>query len=159
MKAWAQFCDCRRSFSHKSYSTVLVAFVLVTSPVNPDFSEPFWCIGFSVWDPRDWLLYTFSMHHAQLTEVLYLQLCIQNNPEEARQMLLHNPQLAYALLQAQVVMKIVDPVIAQVGCSILSQLITFEYCSKALFSWHFMRCHLSLQPKSSEELFSWKQKI
>lgn len=30
-------------------------------------------------------------------------------------MLLQNPQLAYALLQAQVVMKIVDPVIAQVG--------------------------------------------
>ena len=43
------------------------------------------------------------------------QICIQNNPEEARQMLLQNPQLAYALLQAQVVMKIVDPVIAQVG--------------------------------------------
>ena len=47
---------------------------------------------------------------------LFFQICIQNNPEEARQMLLQNPQLAYALLQAQVVMKIVDPVIAQVGC-------------------------------------------
>jgi len=35
--------------------------------------------------------------------------CIQNNPHEARTMLLQNPQLAYALLQAQVVMKIVDP--------------------------------------------------
>lgn len=45
----------------------------------------------------------------------FSQICIQNNPEEARQMLLQNPQLAYALLQAQVVMKIVDPVIAQVG--------------------------------------------
>ncbi|KAF7275887.1 hypothetical protein GWI33_011171, partial [Rhynchophorus ferrugineus] len=32
-----------------------------------------------------------------------------NNPTEARQMLLQNPQLAYALLQAQVVMKIIDP--------------------------------------------------
>jgi cleavage stimulation factor subunit 2 len=42
------------------------------------------------------------------------QLCIQNNPEEARQMLLQNPQLSYALLQAQVVMKIVNPEIAQV---------------------------------------------
>lgn len=31
-----------------------------------------------------------------------LQLCIQNNPNEARNMLLQNPQLAYALLQAQV---------------------------------------------------------
>lgn len=46
--------------------------------------------------------------------IFLLQICIQNNPEEARQMLLQNPQLAYALLQAQVVMKIVDPVIAQV---------------------------------------------
>ena len=43
-----------------------------------------------------------------------VQLCIQNNPEEARQMLLQNPQLSYALLQAQVVMKIVNPEIAQV---------------------------------------------
>merc|ERR1711981_861698 len=38
--------------------------------------------------------------------------CIQNNPHEARNMLLQNPQLAYALLQAQVVMRIVDPEIA-----------------------------------------------
>lgn len=42
--------------------------------------------------------------------------CIQTNPNEARNMLLHNPQLAYALLQALVVMKIVDP---QVALSIL----------------------------------------
>jgi len=38
-----------------------------------------------------------------------IKTCIQNNPHEARTMLLQNPQLAYALLQAQVVMKIVDP--------------------------------------------------
>lgn len=38
---------------------------------------------------------------------------IQQNPQEARQLLLHNPQLAYALLQAQVVMKIVDLETAQ----------------------------------------------
>jgi cleavage stimulation factor subunit 2 len=31
--------------------------------------------------------------------------CIQNNPQEARVMLNQNPQLAYALLQAQVVMR------------------------------------------------------
>ena len=31
--------------------------------------------------------------------------CIVNNPQEARDMLLKNPQLAYALLQALVVMK------------------------------------------------------
>lgn len=41
--------------------------------------------------------------------------CIQNNPTEARQMLLQNPQLAYALLQAQVVMRIVDPQTAVVS--------------------------------------------
>ena len=38
-----------------------------------------------------------------------MKLCIQNNPGEARTMLMQNPQLAYALLQAQVVMRIVDP--------------------------------------------------
>ncbi|XP_075976318.1 cleavage stimulation factor subunit 2 CstF64 isoform X2 [Anticarsia gemmatalis] len=38
-----------------------------------------------------------------------MKLCIQNNPNEARNMLLQNPQLAYALLQAQVIMRIVDP--------------------------------------------------
>lgn len=43
-----------------------------------------------------------------------LQLCVQNSPQEARNMLLQNPQLAFALLQAQVVMRIVDPEIALV---------------------------------------------
>ncbi|XP_063974332.1 cleavage stimulation factor subunit 2-like isoform X2 [Diachasmimorpha longicaudata] len=38
-----------------------------------------------------------------------MKLCIQNNPTEARQLLLQNPQLSYALLQAHVVMRIVDP--------------------------------------------------
>ncbi|XP_063374417.1 cleavage stimulation factor subunit 2 tau variant [Cydia amplana] len=38
--------------------------------------------------------------------------CIQNNPSEARNMLLQNPQFAYALLQAQVIMRIVDPATA-----------------------------------------------
>lgn len=42
-----------------------------------------------------------------------MKTCIQNNPNEARTMLLNNPQLAYALLQAQVVMRIVDPHQAQ----------------------------------------------
>lgn len=32
-------------------------------------------------------------------------------------MLMQNPQLAYALLQAQVVMRIVDPVTAAVSCT------------------------------------------
>ena len=38
-----------------------------------------------------------------------MKLYVQQQPEEARQLLLHNPQLAYALLQAQVIMRIVDP--------------------------------------------------
>jgi cleavage stimulation factor subunit 2 len=41
-----------------------------------------------------------------------MKLCIQNNMNEARTMLLNNPQLAYALLQAQVIMKIVEPQVA-----------------------------------------------
>ncbi|XP_053606094.1 cleavage stimulation factor subunit 2 tau variant isoform X2 [Plodia interpunctella] len=41
-----------------------------------------------------------------------MKLCIQNNPTEARNMLLQNPQLAYALLQAQVIMRIVGPATA-----------------------------------------------
>ena len=41
-----------------------------------------------------------------------MKMCIQNNPQEARNMLLQNPQLAYALLQGQVVMRIVEPEMA-----------------------------------------------
>ncbi|PIO61187.1 hypothetical protein TELCIR_17297 [Teladorsagia circumcincta] len=37
---------------------------------------------------------------------------VRSNPSEAKQMLVQNPQLAYALLQAQVVMRIVDPQVA-----------------------------------------------
>ncbi|KAH7702440.1 cleavage stimulation factor [Aphelenchoides avenae] len=37
---------------------------------------------------------------------------VTNNPTMARQLLLDNPQLAYALLQAQVVMRVVDPKVA-----------------------------------------------
>ena len=48
-----------------------------------------------------------------------MKLCIQNNPEEARQMLLQNPQLAYALLQAQVIMKIVDPKVRAVVVAVV----------------------------------------
>jgi cleavage stimulation factor subunit 2 len=38
--------------------------------------------------------------------------CIEANPNEAKTLLSTNPQLAYALLQAQVVMRIVDPQVA-----------------------------------------------
>ena len=46
-------------------------------------------------------------------------------------MLLQNPQLAFALLQAQVVMRIVDPEIALVRlefCGILQHLQTYSTC-------------------------------
>ncbi|XP_026818377.1 cleavage stimulation factor subunit 2-like [Rhopalosiphum maidis] len=50
----------------------------------------------------------------QLFELMkQMKECIQNNPVEARNMLLQNPQLGYALLQAQVIMKIVDPEVAK----------------------------------------------
>uniref|UniRef100_A0A914EHT1 RRM domain-containing protein n=1 Tax=Acrobeloides nanus TaxID=290746 RepID=A0A914EHT1_9BILA len=38
--------------------------------------------------------------------------CVNNNPSMARHLLQSNPQLAYALLQAQVVMRVVDPRVA-----------------------------------------------
>ena len=59
-------------------------------------------------------------------------------------MLLQNPQLAYALLQAQVVMKIVDPVIAQVGFLTLQTVISacifviqhvISKCDDIMFFW------------------------
>lgn len=57
-----------------------------------------------------------SLPPEQMFELMkQMKLCIQNNPNEARNMLLQNPQLAYALLQAQIVMKIVDPQVALVS--------------------------------------------
>ncbi|KAK7494753.1 hypothetical protein BaRGS_00013880 [Batillaria attramentaria] len=54
-----------------------------------------------------------SLPPEQMFELMkQMKLCIQNNPNEARNMLLQNPQLAFALLQAQIVMKIVDPQVA-----------------------------------------------
>lgn len=53
-----------------------------------------------------------------------MKICIQNNPNEARNMLLQNPQLAYALLQAQIVMKIVDPQVAMVNTKYYTVLYT-----------------------------------
>jgi len=51
-----------------------------------------------------------SLPPEQMFEIMkQMKMVIQNNPVEARNMLLQNPQLAYALLQALVVMKIVDP--------------------------------------------------
>lgn len=54
-----------------------------------------------------------SLPPEQMFELLkQMKQCVQNNPREANNMLLQNPQLAYALLQALVVMRIVDPQIA-----------------------------------------------
>ncbi|GAB1600440.1 cleavage stimulation factor subunit 2-like [Argonauta hians] len=54
-----------------------------------------------------------SLPPEQMFELMkQMKLCIQNNPNEARNMLLQNPQLAYALLQAQIVMQIVEPQVA-----------------------------------------------
>ncbi|XP_005884235.1 PREDICTED: cleavage stimulation factor subunit 2 tau variant-like [Myotis brandtii] len=51
-----------------------------------------------------------SLPPEQMLELMkQMKLCVQNSPQEARTMLLQNPQLAYALLQVQVVMKIIDP--------------------------------------------------
>ncbi|EDV93278.1 cleavage stimulation factor subunit 2 tau variant [Drosophila grimshawi] len=51
-----------------------------------------------------------SLPPEQMYELMkQMKLCIVSNPSEARQMLMLNPQLAYALLQAMVVMRIVDP--------------------------------------------------
>ncbi|KAL3321208.1 Cleavage stimulation factor subunit 2 [Cichlidogyrus casuarinus] len=54
-----------------------------------------------------------SLPPEQMYELMkQMKQCIHNNPNEARNMLLQNPQLAYALLQAQIVMKIVEPKVA-----------------------------------------------
>ena len=50
-----------------------------------------------------------SLPPEQMFELMkQMKMCIQNNPQEARNMLLQNPQLAYALLQAQVVMRYIN---------------------------------------------------
>jgi len=54
-----------------------------------------------------------SLPPEQMFELMkQMKECIINNPQEARDMLLKNPQLAYALLQALVVMRIVEPEMA-----------------------------------------------
>lgn len=69
------------------------------------------CEGSEVPYERDFF---FHMVYNIKVLMFFVQLCVQNSPQEARNMLLQNPQLAYALLQAQVVMRIVDPEIALV---------------------------------------------
>lgn len=80
-----------------------------------------------------------SLPPEQMYELMkQMKTCIQNNPSEARQMLLLNPQLSYALLQSMVVMRIVDPQSAVVSSHLLcltfkpnSPLIRLEYAAQA----------------------------
>lgn len=54
-----------------------------------------------------------SLPPEQMFELMkQMKQCVHNNPNEAKSLLMSNPQLAYALLQAQVVMRIVDPQVA-----------------------------------------------
>ena len=55
-----------------------------------------------------------SLPPEQMFELMkQMKNCILGNPDEAKKLLLQNPQLAYALLQALVVMRVLDPTIAQ----------------------------------------------
>ncbi|XP_060044643.1 cleavage stimulation factor subunit 2 tau variant isoform X2 [Erinaceus europaeus] len=54
-----------------------------------------------------------SLPPEQMLELVkQMKLCVQNSRQEARGMLLQNPQLAYALLQAQVAMRLMEPELA-----------------------------------------------
>ena len=80
--------------------------------------------------------------------LLSSQLCVQNSPQEARNMLLQNPQLAYALLQAQVVMRIVDPEIALV-CPLLPHLGSVGYRWQPAVEGGWKRTPFSSAPRKS----------
>jgi len=55
-----------------------------------------------------------SLPPEQMFELMkQMKNCIQGNPDQAKKLLLQNPQLAYALLQALVVMRVLDPTVAQ----------------------------------------------
>ena len=55
-----------------------------------------------------------SLPPEQMFELMkQMKNCILGNPDEAKKLLQQNPQLAYALLQALVVMRVLDPTIAQ----------------------------------------------
>jgi cleavage stimulation factor subunit 2 len=56
-----------------------------------------------------------ALSPTQLFELMsQMKLLIQQNPEQARQLLYQNPQLTYALLHAQFMMGMVDSSIVQV---------------------------------------------
>lgn len=67
-------------------------------------------------------------------------------------MLLQNPQLAYALLQAQIVMKIVDPQVAMVRrIAVHAQLKKWYHVS--LLSIHSITCNLTKLKNAFQILF------
>lgn len=84
---------------------------VIHGPVNPPlYGEPVPPEG----APEAITKAVASLPPEQMFELMkQMKWCIQHNPKETRQLLLNNPQLAYALLQAQVVMKIVDLETAQ----------------------------------------------
>uniref|UniRef100_UPI00358FBB31 cleavage stimulation factor subunit 2-like n=1 Tax=Myxine glutinosa TaxID=7769 RepID=UPI00358FBB31 len=54
-----------------------------------------------------------SLPPEQMFELMkQMKLCIKNSPDDANSMLLQNPQLSFALLQAQTVMHLIDPLVA-----------------------------------------------
>lgn len=79
-----------------------------------------------------------SLPPEQMYELMkQMKTCTINDPSEARQMLLLNPQLTYALLQSMVVMRIVDPQQAVVSFNLAcfqfepnSLLIRLEYAAQ-----------------------------
>lgn len=82
-----------------------------------------------------------SLPPEQMYELMkQMKACIQNNPSEARQMLLHNPQLAYALLQAQVVMRIIDPATA-----VVSLFIHFLYVHLFIVKFYYISRHFCIK--------------
>uniref|UniRef100_A0AAF5PJV5 RRM domain-containing protein n=1 Tax=Wuchereria bancrofti TaxID=6293 RepID=A0AAF5PJV5_WUCBA len=54
-----------------------------------------------------------SLPPEQMFELMkQMKQCVHNNPNEAKNLLMNNPQLVCALLQVQVVMRIIDPQVA-----------------------------------------------
>jgi cleavage stimulation factor subunit 2 len=68
-----------------------------------------------------------SMPTSQLYDILVqFKSLLQQNPDQARTLLLSNPPVAYALLQAQIALGFVSPMVAKVRkCSISLQSISF----------------------------------
>lgn len=90
-----------------------------------------------------------SLPPEQMYELMkQMKECIQNNPHEARQMLLQNPQLSYALLQAQVVMRILDPSQA---------VVKFNLCNLCQYLTHFHFRHSSSNRTKFRQFFPIKQ--